>query len=89
MLEADVNYRVAREFIEKVQRRALEAESLKSLTPDQQTLTIVNEELTALMGETAEPLLLPETGPLIVLMAGLNGAGKNNRMRQACLAAPK
>ncbi len=85
MLEADVNYRVTRDFIDKVQRRALESESLKSLTPDQQTLTIVKEELTALMGETAEPLQVPETGPLTVLMTGLNGAGKTTACAKLAL----
>lgn len=85
MLEADVNYRVTRDFIDKVQRRALESESLKSLTPDQQTLTIVKEELTALMGETAEPIQVPETGPLTVLMTGLNGAGKTTACAKLAL----
>ncbi|MBT5536804.1 signal recognition particle protein, partial [Candidatus Poribacteria bacterium] len=76
LLEADVNFQVARDFMRRVQERALAQDVLKSLTPDQQVLTIVSDELTALMGDTAAKLATPPSGAQILLMVGLNGAGK-------------
>jgi signal recognition particle subunit SRP54 len=76
LLEADVNYRVAKEFIDRVQAKAVGQEVLSSLTPDVQMMKVVSDELTAVMGATAEPLRPPVNGRLILLMVGLNGSGK-------------
>lgn len=76
LLEADVNFRVAREFIDKVKEKALGQGVLKSLTPGQQMIGAVNEELVALMGEQAVGISLSETPPTIIMMVGLQGSGK-------------
>ena len=76
LLEADVNFKVAREFIENVRIKALGKGVLKSLTPGQQMIGSVHEELVALMGEAAAPLVLVETPPTIIMMVGLQGSGK-------------
>lgn len=76
LLEADVNFRVAREFIDKVKEKALGQGVLKSLTPGQQMIGAVHEELIALMGEQAVGISLVETPPTIIMMVGLQGSGK-------------
>ncbi|MDA1192843.1 MAG: signal recognition particle protein [Candidatus Poribacteria bacterium] len=76
LLEADVNFQVARDFVAKIRERALGQDVIGSLTPDMQVLTIVSEELTALMGEKAEKLNVASSGTQVILMVGLNGAGK-------------
>ncbi len=76
LLEADVNYQVARDFIEKVKNRAVGHEVLSSLSPAQQVIKIVNEELAALMGGTQSSIKLASQPPTIILMIGLQGAGK-------------
>ena len=78
LLEADVNFKVAREFVAGVKERAVGAEVLESLTPGQQVVKIVADELTTLMGGEQAPLRLRSASgkPAVVLMAGLQGAGK-------------
>ncbi|MFV0351697.1 MAG: signal recognition particle protein [Oscillospiraceae bacterium] len=76
LLEADVNYKVAKEFIENVTQRAIGHEVMDSLTPAQQVIKIVNEELTALMGNENEYVHIKSTPPTIILMCGLQGSGK-------------
>ncbi|HEY0913958.1 MAG TPA: signal recognition particle protein [Solimonas sp.] len=76
LLEADVALPVVKEFIDKVKTRALGAEILQSLTPGQQFLKIVQQELTETLGGNAEPLNLRQQPPAIILMAGLQGSGK-------------
>lgn len=76
LLEADVNFKVVREFINKVTERAVGADVLESLMPAQQVVKIVNEELTALMGGTQSKLQISSKPPTIVMMVGLQGAGK-------------
>ena len=76
LLEADVNYLVVKDFVKKVTERAVGADVLESLTPGQQIIKIVNEEMTALMGATNAKLDFGSTKPAIILMAGLQGAGK-------------
>ncbi len=76
LLEADVNYKVAKDFTAKVSERAIGEEVMKSLTPAQMVIKIVNEELTALMGGATERLNQPSKPPAIVMMCGLQGAGK-------------
>lgn len=76
LLEADVNFLVVKSFINKVTERAVGAEVLESLTPAQQVIKIVNEELTNLMGGVGSKLEFGSQKPSIILMAGLQGAGK-------------
>lgn len=76
LLEADVNFKVVREFIKTVTDRAVGAEVLESLVPAQQIVKIVNEELTNMMGGTQSKLTIASKPPTIVMMVGLQGAGK-------------
>jgi signal recognition particle subunit SRP54 len=76
LLEADVHYRVAKKFIADVKQRALGREVLASLTPGQQVIKIVNEELTALMGASHEDLNLSGPSPAALMLVGLQGSGK-------------
>jgi signal recognition particle subunit SRP54 len=76
LLEADVNFKVVKEFVEKVKQRALGAEVLQSLTPAQQFIKIVNEELTALMGSASNKLTFSPRPPTVIMMVGLQGSGK-------------
>lgn len=76
LLEADVNISVVKEFVSKVSERAVGQEILKSLSPTQQVIKIVNEELIALMGSSASKLAVSSNPPTVIMMAGLQGAGK-------------
>ncbi|ASN62318.1 signal recognition particle protein [Latilactobacillus curvatus] len=76
LLEADVNFKVVKDFIKVVKERAIGAEVLDSLSPAQQIVKIVDEELTKMMGETAVPLNKSPHIPTIIMMVGLQGAGK-------------
>ena len=76
LLEADVNFKVVRDFIKKVTERAIGADVLESLLPAQQIVKIVNEELTALMGGEGERIKLASRPPTVIMMVGLQGAGK-------------
>jgi signal recognition particle subunit SRP54 len=76
LLEADVNFKVVKQFVDAVKGRALGAEVLDSLTPAQQFIKIVNEELTTLMGSSSTKLTFSPRPPTIVMMVGLQGSGK-------------
>jgi signal recognition particle subunit SRP54 len=76
LLEADVNLRVVKEFVAKVKERAVGVEVTKSLTPGQQVVKIVHEELTALMGSGGSKLAFGGRPPTVILLAGLQGSGK-------------
>ncbi|WP_418726019.1 signal recognition particle protein [Dysosmobacter sp.] len=76
LLEADVSYKVIKEFVSTVTERAVGSDVLDSLTPAQQVVKIVNEELTNLMGGGTARLASANNGPTVVMMAGLQGAGK-------------
>ena len=77
LLEADVNYKVAKDFCAKVSERAMGQEVMESLTPAQQVVKIVNEELVALMGgEEAPRLVIKNKGQTIIMLCGLQGNGK-------------
>ncbi len=76
LLEADVNMLVAKDFIKTVTQRAMGQEVMQSLTPAQQVIKIVNEELTALMGDENVRIKFANKGPTIVMMCGTQGAGK-------------
>ena len=76
LLEADVNFKVVRDFIKIVSERAVGAEVLESLLPAQQVVKIVNEELTRLMGGSQAKLTIASKPPTVIMMVGLQGAGK-------------
>src|SRR3954452_3505189 len=76
LLEADVNFKVVKAFIDRVRARALDQEVLRSLTPAQQVVKIVRDEMLALFGDAKGGLLLTDRRPRVVLMLGLQGSGK-------------
>ncbi|NLG67731.1 MAG: signal recognition particle protein [Actinobacteria bacterium] len=76
LLEADVNFKVVKEFVARIKERSLGAEVLESLTPAQQVVKIVNQELTTLMGSTANKLAFSSRPPTVIMMVGLQGSGK-------------
>jgi signal recognition particle subunit SRP54 len=76
LLEADVNLKVVKTFIARVKERAVGTEVTKSLTPGQQVIKIVYEELVVTLGEEEVPLVRPAAPPLVILMVGLQGSGK-------------
>ncbi len=75
-LEADVNYKVTRDFIESIKERSLGQEVMGSLTPELQIARIIQEELTALMGTESVKIQIASNGPTVVMLSGLQGAGK-------------
>ena len=80
LLEADVSYKVVKDFVKTVSERAVGAEVLDSLTPAQQVIKIVSEELTALMGGANAKLTFASRPPTVVMMVGLQGAGKTTNV---------
>ncbi len=76
LLEADVNFKVVKTFTKTLKERCLGSEVLESLDPGQQVVKIVNEELASLMGGTGSELAMANSGPTVILMAGLQGSGK-------------
>lgn len=76
LLEADVNYKIVKEFIADIKEQALGERVMKSLTPGDQVIKIVYEELVKLMGEEASPINLKKSGTSVILMCGLQGSGK-------------
>lgn len=80
LLEADVNYKVAKDFTARVTERAIGEKVMESLTPAQMVIKLVNEELTALMGGTQERLISPAHPPAVIMMCGLQGAGKTTHV---------
>ena len=76
LLEADVNYKVAKDFVASVSEKAMGSEVLESLTPAQQIIKIVNDELTELMGSTNARITFSSKIPTVIMMCGLQGAGK-------------
>ena len=89
LLEADVNFTVVKEFVKVVRERAIGSEVLDSLTSSQQIVKIVNEELTKVMGETAVPLNKSPKIPTIIMMVGLQGAGKTTTAGKLALKLKK
>ena len=76
LLEADVSFKVVKEFVASVTERAVGSDVLESLTPAQQIIKIVNEELTALMGGANAKIAFASSGPTVIMLVGLQGAGK-------------
>lgn len=85
LLEADVNYKVVKEFVAKVSERAVGSGVLESLTPGQQVVKIVNEELCSLMGGKESKINIPSKPPCIIMMCGLQGAGKTTHTAKLAL----
>ncbi|MCD8055320.1 MAG: signal recognition particle protein [Clostridiales bacterium] len=89
LLEADVNYRVVKDFVAAVTERAVGSEVLESLVPSQQIVKIVNEELTAVMGGTISKLEISPKPPTVVMMCGLQGAGKTTHSAKLAMMYKK
>lgn len=89
LLEADVNFKVVKDFVKKVKERAVGQDILETLTPAQVVIKIVNEELTALMGGTQSKLNISSVPPTIIMMVGLQGAGKTTTAGKLALSLRK
>jgi signal recognition particle subunit SRP54 len=85
LLEADVNFKVAKDFVARVRERAIGVEVLESLTPAQQVIKIVNEGLVELLGGGDPKLLLTKTPPNVIMMVGLQGSGKTTTCAKLAL----
>ena len=89
LLEADVNFRVARAFVERIRERAVQTEVLESLTPGQTIVSIVNEELTALLGGEQRRIRYESKPPTVVMLLGLQGSGKTTTAAKLALSVRK
>jgi signal recognition particle subunit SRP54 len=85
LLEADVNFGVVKEFIAAVTEKAIGREVLLSLSPGQQVVKVVHDELVALLGSQAEPLQLDGRQPVVIMLAGLQGSGKTTTAAKLAL----
>jgi signal recognition particle subunit SRP54 len=86
LLEADVNFRVARAFVDRIRERAVGADVLDSLTPGQQIVKVVNEELVALLGGETRKIRFEAQPPTVVMLCGLQGSGKTTTAAKLALA---
>ena len=84
LLEADVNYKIVKEFVSSVEQKALGQDVLKSLTPGQQVIKIVRDEMTELLGGTLSRINFTPNPPTIIMLVGLQGSRKNNNSRKTC-----
>ncbi len=82
LLEADVNYMIVKEFISTIQEKALGQDVLKSLTPGQQVIKIVKDELVELLGGTESKINFTPNPPTVIMLVGLQGSRKNNDSRE-------
>jgi len=89
LLEADVNFKVVKDFVKKIEERAIGQEIMKSLTPGQQVVKIVQEELTELMGGSNSQIAANHKPPTVVMMVGLQGAGKTTTTGKLALLLRK
>jgi signal recognition particle subunit SRP54 len=89
LLEADVNFEVVKDFVAQVRERALGQEVVKSVTPGQQVVKIVHDELTALMGSGSSQLVFTGRPPTVILLAGLQGSGKTTAAAKLALLLRK
>jgi signal recognition particle subunit SRP54 len=89
LLEADVNYKVVKQFINSVSEKCLGNEVFESLTPGQQVIKIVNDELTALMGNSESNIEFSSSGTTVIMLAGLQGAGKTTMAGKLALQLRK
>ena len=84
LLEADVNYKIVKDFVNTVQEKALGQDVLKSLTPGQQVIKIVRDEMTELLGGTLSKINFTPNPPTVIMLVGLQGSRKNNNSRETC-----
>lgn len=89
LLEADVNYKVVKDFVARVTEQAVGEEVLKSLSPHQQVVKIVHQELISLLGDTNAPLAEARPGPTIIMLVGLQGTGKTTLAAKLALLLRK
>lgn len=89
LLEADVNYKVAKDFTKSVTERAIGEDVMESLTPGQMVIKIVNEELTNLMGGSESRLAQANHPPTVIMMCGLQGSGKTTHSAKLALKLKK
>lgn len=89
LLEADVNFKVVKSFISKVSEKCVGEEVLGSLTPGQQVIKIVNDELTELMGTAESKISYADAGPTVIMLVGLQGAGKTTMCGKLALSLRK
>lgn len=89
LLEADVNYKVVKSFVKNVSEKCIGSDVLKSLTPGQQVVKIVNDELTELMGKSESKLNYASYGPTVIMLVGLQGAGKTTMCGKLALELRK
>src|SRR5213592_4675311 len=89
LLEADVNFEVVKDFVAQVRERAVGQEVLKSITPGQQVVKVVHDELTALMGAGSSKLVFTGRPPTVILLAGLQGSGKTTAAAKLALLLRK
>ncbi|MDU2703328.1 MAG: signal recognition particle receptor subunit alpha, partial [Clostridium sp.] len=89
LLEADVNYKVVKNFVSNVSSKCVGGDVLESLTPGQQVIKIVNEELTNLMGGSESKLNYSSYGPTVIMLVGLQGAGKTTMCGKLALQLRK
>jgi signal recognition particle subunit SRP54 len=89
LLEADVNFKVVKDFVAKLRERALQSNVLESLTPAQQVIKITNEELTAILGGTPARLTTANHPPTVIMLAGLQGSGKTTTAAKLALHLKK
>ena len=83
LLEADVNFKIVKEFVNTVQEKALGQDVLKSLTPGQQVIKIVRDEMTELLGGTLSKINFTPNPPTVIMLVGLQGSRKNYNSRKA------
>ena len=84
LLEADVNYKIVKEFVSSVEQKALGQDVLKSLTPGQQVIKIVRDEMTELLGGTLSKINFTPNPPTIIMLVGLQGSRENDNSRKTC-----
>src|SRR5438093_3661022 len=85
LLEADVSLEVADDFLARVRRRSLSDEVMRSLTPAQQVIKVVRDELTQTLGGEHRPFVLPGANPVVIMMAGVQGSGKTTHCAKLAL----
>jgi len=89
LLEADVNFQLTREFLERVEKKAVGVAQLRTVSPAQQLVKIVYDELTAMLGEQREGLKLSSVPPTVVMLVGLQGSGKTTTAAKLALKLQK